>query len=52
MQLDTFINEYHNGMMMVAEGTEEKKVRFWKKRNVFLQDNSYGKIVDHGPLDT
>ena len=54
MQLDTFMNEYHNGMMFIKNRDEnfKKHQRYWKKRVVFIQDNSYGKIVDHGPLDT
>lgn len=51
MQLDTFINEYHNGMMFLKSKDENKRSRYWKKREVFIQDNSYGKVVDHGPLD-
>ena len=54
MQLDTFMNEYHNGMMFIKNRDEnfKKHQRYWKKRVVFIQDNSYGKVVDHGPLDT
>ncbi len=54
MQLDCFINEYHNGMMFLrnAEPVANKHRRYWKKREVFIQDNSYGTVVEHGPLDT
>jgi hypothetical protein len=51
MQLDTFINEYHNGIMFIRSEDENKQGRYWKKREVFIQDNSYGKVVYHGPLD-
>ena len=54
MQLDTFMSAYHNGFMFIKNRDEnfKKHQRYWKKRVVFIQDNSYGKVVDHGPLDT
>ena len=49
MQVDTFLNEYHNSYMSLKENNHKKRERMWKKREVFIQDKSHGAIVFHGP---
>jgi hypothetical protein len=51
MQVDTFLNEYHNSYMSLKENNHKKRERMWRKREVFIQDKSHGAIVFHGPKD-